>query len=87
MSALENGGPAFPVVHPPIAGLTAGGVTSYGMTLRDYFAVYASRQDVEAQAEVIREQVQKENGIGILPDGWQGKARYMHADLMLEARK
>lgn len=58
-----------------------------GLTLRDYFAVHASRQDVEAQAEVLRAQLHKEIGIAILPDGWPATARYMHADAMLEARK
>lgn len=58
-----------------------------GMSLRDYFAVHASRQDVEAQAEVLRAQLHKKNGIAILPDGWPVTARYMHADAMLEARK
>jgi hypothetical protein len=58
-----------------------------GMTLRDYFAVHASEEDVKAQAEVIRVQVTKDIGIGILPDYWHIKARYMHADAMLEARK
>ena len=76
----ETGGPAFAHGNP-----TDGGEP--GMTLRDYFAVHASRQDVEAQAEIIRfDQLQNKN-IGILPDGWQVKARYMHADAMLEARK
>ncbi len=54
------------------------------MGLRDYFAVNASEEDVRRQGEVMRS---KQFGIGILEDGWQIKARYMHADAMLAARK
>jgi hypothetical protein len=73
----QTGGPAFPSDPDTTYG---------GMTLRDYFAVHASKEDVKAQAEVIRVQVTKDSGIGILPDYWHIKARYMHADAMLKAR-
>lgn len=41
MSEKNNGGPAFPVVHPPVEGVTAGGVEFYGLSIRDYFAAHA----------------------------------------------
>ncbi len=34
----NTGGPVFPIVHPPVEGFTFGGVESYGLTIRDYFA-------------------------------------------------
>jgi len=37
----NTGGPAFPIVHPPVEGFTFGGVESYGLTIRDYFAAKA----------------------------------------------
>jgi len=53
-----------------------------GMTLRDYFAAKAEEGDILAQAEVLRAY----SAIGLLPDGWRAKARYMHADTMLAER-
>jgi hypothetical protein len=55
-------------------------------TLRDYFAANASEEDVRRQGEVMRSAQIACAGIGILEDGWQIKARYMHADAMLRAR-
>ena len=78
MSAKDYGGPAFP---------TPDYCRHSGMSMRDYFATHASDEDVEAQAEVIRAQMIRANGLGILPDGWHCTARYMHADEMLKARE
>ena len=88
MSNKPTGGPAFPTKGSDTARRQAEAVgVAYndpeGMTLRDYFAVHASEEDVRAQAEVIR----LAHGVHILPDGWHITARYMHADQMLEARK
>ena len=79
----DNGGPAFPLVEP------AGEMCSVspGMSLRDYFAVHASAEDLRPHMEVIRESQRKQYGAAILPDNWASIARYMHADQMLEARK
>ena len=33
--------PAFPIIHPPVEGITCGGVEHYGLSLRDYFAAKA----------------------------------------------
>lgn len=85
MSAADTGGQAFPI----------GGITTpngevvwpeYGMTLRDYFATHASDEDIKAQVEVIRAEMVRASGLGILPDNWHCRARYMHADAMLRAR-
>lgn len=75
----DDGGPAFPVEN-------ANTWQGHGMTLRDYFATHATEDDLREQAEVIRARQIRENGLGILPDGWRSRARYMHADAMLAAR-
>lgn len=41
MSNQDSGGPAFPIIHPPVEGITCGGVEHYGLSLRDYFAAKA----------------------------------------------
>jgi hypothetical protein len=83
MSTEDKSGPAFP-------GWTQNHYTDQrptgGMTLRDYFAAKASEEDVRRQGEVMRSAQIACAGIGILEDGWQIKARYMHADAMLRAR-
>lgn len=77
----NNGGPAFPIVG------THEQVLEIGMTLRDYFAVHASAEDLKTQENIMREIQRKQYGVAILPDNWTSVARYMHADAMLEARK
>ena len=77
----DNGGPAFPFVD------SASPHEHQGMSLRDYFAVHASAEDLRPHMEVIRESQRKQYGAAILPDNWASIARYMHADQMLEARK
>lgn len=70
----DDGGAAFPDQYTD------------GMTLRDYFAAHASDDDVRDQAEILRADLLKARGVGILPDNWRTAARYMHADAMLKAR-
>lgn len=74
----DHGGPAFPTT--PENGAYSG---QQGMTLRDYFATHASAEDIATQVSVLR--VRSE--FGVLPDDYIVKARYMHADAMLKARK
>jgi len=83
MTEQNNGGPAFPLqsIGPEFSPGYA------GMSLRDYFAVHASAEDLRPHMEVIRENQRKQYGAAILPDNWASIARYMHADQMLEARK
>ena len=82
MSEQKDGGPAFPLqsAGPYFAPGYA------GMTLRDYFAVHASADDLRTHIEAIREEQRKQCGAAILPDKWASLARYMHADAMLKAR-
>ena len=56
------------------------------LTVRDQLAMHASEEDVRVQGEKIRDQVMAQSKIGILPDGWRTRARYMHADAMLKER-
>ena len=81
----NNGGPAFP--RAGYDGPDLSELSQDGMTLRDYFAVHASAEDLRPHMEVIRENQRKQYGAAILPDNWASIARYMHADQMLEARK
>lgn len=81
----ENKTPqAFPTLEMHPHGLD---LTDPGMTLRDYFAVHASPDDLLNHREIIREKQRKQYGASILPDNWTSIARYMHADAMLEARR
>lgn len=73
MSAQDNGGPAFPIIHPPVEGVTNGGVESYGLTLRDYFAA-------KAMAGLLASDVRSDS------DKFATYA-YKVADAMMEARK
>jgi hypothetical protein len=75
MSAQDSQ-PAFPVTRHET-----------GMTLRDYFATHATEGDMNGQREILREQLRRAGGIGVLPDDWRATARYMHADAMLKARQ
>ena len=76
----QTGGPAFPTDNAQQNGIRSWHYE--GMTLRDYFAVHATDEDVKAQAEVLREI----SPMRILPEGWRSTSRYMHADYMLKAR-
>lgn len=90
---FNDGGPAFPSLNPTFTGISSDGEERWetephgGMTLRDYFAATASDQDVSFQGEILREQISRSKGIGVLPDYWRATARFMHADAMLAARK
>lgn len=78
-----TGGPAFP--HEFRFGDGTANRAD-GMTLRDYFAVHASEQDIRNQAEVLRLALVKAGLMDVLPDDWRLTARYMHADAMLAER-
>lgn len=75
---------AFPVLEHGGNGLE---LTYAGMTLRDYFAIHASDEDLKAQGEILRYLIREAKGVAILPDDWRVTARYMHADAMLKARE
>lgn len=53
------------------------------MTLRDYMAIHANKEDIAVQVNILR----AKSEFGIIPDNYVSLARYMHADEMLEARK
>jgi hypothetical protein len=68
--------------------------TVYGVSLRDYFAAHATEEDIcIALDSVNKVDVIKDLGNGtkaikrLYPDNARQIARYIHADLMLEARK
>lgn len=90
MSAINNGGPAFPRPGANWMGQenrAMGCDAQLGMTLRDYMAIHASADDVRDQCEVLRLNLAQHGLPGILPDGCRVTARYMHADAMLKARE
>jgi hypothetical protein len=84
MSNINTGGPAFPTQ-----------VASYeGMTLRDYFAVHATEEDIcTAMSLVKKVEVVRDLGNGHkviergYPENTRQIARYIHADAMLKARQ
>lgn len=79
MSAQDNGGPAFPIIHPPVEGVTNGGVESYGLTLRDYLAA-------KALSGLLADPTPFEDrGKGI--KAAYATTAYEYADAMLEARQ
>ena len=68
--------------------------TATGVSLRDYFAAHATEEDIcIALDSVNKVDVIKDLGNGtkaikrLYPDNARQIARYIHADLMLEARK
>lgn len=65
----KTGGPAFPIKGPVMTS------DEQGMTLRDYFAVRASEQDINVILCFAPEHLTR------------AQARYRYADAMLEARK
>ena len=74
MSDANNVLPAFPIIHPPVEGITAGGVEYYGLSMRDYFAAKA----MQAMAEEVSRYDQFDSC---------AKDAYKMADAMMEARK
>ena len=74
MTIKETGGPAFPIIHPPVEGMTAGGVEYYGLTIRDYFAAKALAALIIGDG-------------GDLPHKTGASDAYRYADAMIEARK
>ncbi len=81
MSTINTGGPAFPLADSCCEYGNTNRSDANGMTLRDYMAIHASDEDVNAQISQLRDQ------FVLLPDGWRVTARYMHADAMLKARE
>lgn len=71
MSEQNNGGPAFPIVHPPVQGVTAGGVEFYGLSIRDYFAAKAMNAFLSRDGGSLKQ---------------DAEAAYQMADAMLKAR-
>ncbi len=89
---IEDGGPAFAQEqwNPDREMFMVTG----GMTLRDYFATHANEQDILFWLnEVQSEETIVEDGAGQKHMKWgapleaREKARYLHADAMLKARK
>lgn len=85
-SKIDDGGPAFPRDH------AADGHN--GMALRDYFAATASDEDIDClrakikeQREITTDSLGKHYEVLRAPSNWRQLARYMHADLMIAARK
>jgi hypothetical protein len=90
MSVGKTGGPAFPHSYEVMPDRELH--TYFGMTLRDYFAARASEEDLKVQSKVMSDQIRARMSreqfcFACLPDDWRVKARYMHADAMLKARK
>lgn len=96
MSAIKDGGPAFPTPNDGFDGMT------YGMSLRDWFAGMEKAPDDlsvgYAEALVGRSHPHKETSLGAInPDAtiatiefWaeaEARYRYIHADAMLKARE
>ena len=77
MMNKENDGPAFPIVHPD-----GSGVQYYGMTLRDYFAVRATEQDIENHRAY---KIDPQGGPPIYTMTVE-QGKYAYADAMLAAR-
>lgn len=88
----DNGGPAFP--FPSDAG--AGEPGELGMSLRDYFAAHATEEDIKALRSSVPRVTEIRDNFGpgpafyedrVEPKNWRQRARYLHADMMLKARK
>jgi len=81
MNEQNNGGSAFPVVHPPVDGLTAGGVEYYGLTIRDYFAAKAMQARTSQPLPANLKDLPREQ-ISVMV----AEFAYEMADAMLKAR-
>ena len=96
MSAINDGGPAFPGI-PVLSGMNndiASPGLIPGMTLRDYFAIRANTDDMPMQGGIQLlgrppPQGGYENPLGVLRwwADYRAALRYMEADAMLAARK
>jgi len=71
MVEIDTGGPAFPIVQDACPGVHSGGVESWGLTMRDYFAAKAIGYVVDHCTTYSR----------------SAEEAYKIADAMLEARK
>lgn len=79
MSEEQEGGTAFPIVHPD-----GKGVQYYGMTLRDYFAAKASIE-MYAPIDTIYRKLGRNPTVNELAE-WIADARYIEADFMIARR-
>jgi hypothetical protein len=93
MSAVHDGGPAFPGPNPEMTGIDSDGTERWetepsgGMSLRDYFAGKAMNTMI-ARAEVhFLEQDSYEPGDLEDFHDYVGEQSYLIADAMLKARK
>ncbi len=77
MAEIKTGGPAFPV-HPEIRE----NEPHAGMTLRDYFAIHATNQDIEGY----RDADLADDGV-VEYRRTTAQARYAFADAMIAARE
>ncbi|MEO0002457.1 MAG: hypothetical protein RLZZ22_149 [Pseudomonadota bacterium] len=79
MSAINNGGPAFPTES---AHQSSSSTWHHeGMTLRDYFAAKASEEDIAEYMPATMGEAR------LHPNRTRQWARYQHADAMLRARE
>ena len=89
----NTGGSAFPIIHPPVEGITCGGVECYGLTIRDYFAAKATEEDIKAHIYgPIARQIRSVGSMGEKREvdapsvRSREEAKYAYADAMLKAR-
>lgn len=87
---IDDGGPAFPLPESDYQ------QTTPGMSMRDYFAAHASDADLdniasgEHSSGYLRKFIGESHGTDLSPEIWacaRAKARYLHADAMIAARK
>lgn len=76
---MNNGGQAFPSSFEQ-ADPRNPGWTGHGMTLRDYFAIHASNEDIEIMVKSLKEEYG--NKCSVL----RSKVRYLIADDMIAER-
>lgn len=89
----ETGGPAFPCEQHETQNGEWNQSFESGMTLRDYFAVNASEEDIASAANLVkpvpttvRDRYGHVETVPCKPANTRQLARYIHADLMLKAR-
>ena len=89
----DTGGSAFPSVMDTYDE-TQG--AERGMSLRDWFATHATEEDIKALRNLVPKVVEIRDNYGpgpafiehrAEPKNWRQVARYLHADMMLKARR
>ena len=94
---MNQAASAFPLMPPQD---TAAGVApgyphpDAGMSLRDYFAVHASEEDIRKESRAVKEVLTVVTGgdgskktVMAAPANWRQACRHLHADAMLKARQ